>query len=572
MHLIQTMTFRLNQIREQLQLHEDWRLMLATASLMTAAALSMADMVSLPYPGVAFGTAILGTFISVRLKNSYSLAIAIVSVFLVGLSVSEYRKAALPDQTIERETFVTLSGNVVSVDYQVTGPNRLVIEVENIDKQDWLISRKIRLSVRTTIPEDLLAGTKIEVRAVLGSSNGRLVPGGFDFDLHNRFSGIAAQGFAVSDVVVHSLPESGADWRATLENWRSKLADKVLTHLEQPVGGIAVALITGQRQFLDKQSAQALRDAGLAHLLAISGLHMGLITGVAFLAMEILLAALLPINFPWPPRKPAAIFAWLMGLAYLFLSGMGVSTLRAFTMVSIAILAVLSDRRVISLRSVSIAAFIVLLVSPEAVFSIGFQMSFAATIGIVLAYEAYSGAYDSDNAQLGTWFQKGVKYILATAATSFVAQLAIAPIALYHFQTLSIIALVANFLAVPLMAFLIMPAAFLALVLSVIGFEGLALYPMGLGLSIILEMSQFLSSFSFSVLRAGPYPPHILVIASMLFVAMMVLKHRLIPALAVLFGSLALLLFQQKPAGILIYSGGKIIASNTKGQMNIIGG
>ena len=374
----------------------------------------------------------------------------------------------------------------------------------------WLGGKKVRLSVRTELPNNPSVDDLIEVRAVLSASAGRLVPDGFNFDRHNRFNGIAAQGFAVSPIVITEAKHHGGSFYGTLENWRTALAQRILQHLEQPIGGIAVALITGQRQYLDQTAANALRDAGLAHILAISGLHMGLITGAAFFLIELLLVTVYPVPGRWPVPKLAAVIAWFVGLGYLLISGMSVSTIRAFAMVTIAILAILTDRRVISLRSVSIAAAVVLVSSPDAIFSIGFQMSFAATMGIVVAYEAYTRMKNYDDGD-GVTRQKGgqswrgtlVQYIYLTAATSLVSQIAIAPIALYHFQSLSMIGIVANLIAVPLMAFVIMPSAFISLVLSLVGLEGLTLPLMGFGLSITLEMSNFLANLSFSVFTCG---------------------------------------------------------------------
>lgn len=576
MAILHNIKNRVYRVQERLQLHEDWRIILIVSGLMAACAGSMNNTISLPYPGLLLTLATASLFCGLWFRDKIQTPLLILSAFLLGLALSEYRKLELPTSSIQRETFVELAGKVTQVDHQVSGPTRVIFDVSTADKLTWLIGQRVRLSVRTALPDDLSSDDQIEVRAVLSSSAGRLVPDGFDFDRHNRFNGIAAQGFAVSPISIIDTGPKQKSFSANLENWRTALAQRILAQLEQPIGGIAVALITGQRQYLDQQAANALRDAGLAHILAISGLHMGLITGAAFFLIELLLVIANPIPGRWPPRKIAGVIAWFVGLLYLLISGMSVSTIRAFAMVSIAILAVLTDRRVISLRSVSIAAAIVLILSPEAIFSIGFQMSFAATIGIVVAYEAYANSRNhADTTTQKTeqgWRQKLLRYVYATVATSLVAQIAIAPIALYHFQTLSIIGVVANLVAVPLMAFIIMPSAFVSLVLGLAGLEGLTLPVMGFGLSVTLEMSTFLANLSFSVMRAGPYPSGVLILTGAIFLILMVYKHRVIAISCVIAGLLILMFSAQRPANILIDSGGRIIATNANTKMSIIGG
>lgn len=166
-------------------------------------------------------------------------------------------------------------------------------------------------------------------------------------------------------------------------------------------------------------------------------------------------------------------------------------------MVSIALLAVVTDRRVLSLRSVALAAMAILVMTPQAILSISFQMSFAATIGLIVFYESVSRGRSSrqqqiQNSTVQRRFHNLGTFVAATALTSLVAQVAIAPIALFHFQALSVIGILANILAVPLMAFIVMPAAFLSLVLIPLGLDGVLLAVMGLGLDWIIALSSFL--------------------------------------------------------------------------------
>lgn len=148
-------------------------------------------------------------------------------------------------------------------------------------------------------------------------------------------------------------------------------------------GGFAAAITAGDRSGVGEQTLTALRQSNLAHLLAISGLHMGLLTGFVFAAVRVLFCLVPPVALRWPVKKLAALAALAAGAGYLMLSGGNVATERAFVMVAVMLGAVLLNRRAITLRAVAVAALIVLLRRPESLLSPGFQMSFAATAALV---------------------------------------------------------------------------------------------------------------------------------------------------------------------------------------------
>ena len=171
-----------------------------------------------------------------------------------------------------------------------------------------------------------------------------------------------------------------------VEGLRATVAGRVAAVIPGEAGGLASALITGLRGGLSDEVRDNMRAAGLAHLLAISGLHMALVTGVLFFGLRALLALSPRLALEFPIKKIAAVAAWVGAIFYLQLSGAGISTQRAFIMVSIVLLAVLLDRQAISLRLVALAALVVLVFSPEAILSASFPMSFAAGTGLAAGF------------------------------------------------------------------------------------------------------------------------------------------------------------------------------------------
>lgn len=501
---------------------------------------------------------------------------ACMAAFLIGTALASAKVASLPSERIEWETFVQISGAVERLEYRTERPTRVTISIASIDKQPWLEGRKIRLSVRTKLPDTLKAGDTIETRAVLDAQPGPIVPGGYDFARHARLQGIAAQGFAVSDLKLAAVQPAETTWRAWVENRRQAIANKVLNAIEAPFGGVAVALITGQRQYLEQETTAVIRDAGLAHLLAISGLHMGLITGVAFFLFEFLFAAVPAIASRLTPRKAAAIVAWSIALAYLILSGANTSTMRAFAMVSIAILAVLTDRRALSLRSVALAALVIIVLSPHAVLSSGFHMSFAATAGIIVFYDLLWLRKRSQKKRSTPhkWWQKLGLYFFAAGVTSLISQFAITPFALYHFQAVSIVGILTNIVAIPVMAFFVMPLALLSVLLMPLGLEAFFLTLMGEGLSIIVALSKTLTSIGGpTVWRAGPFSSSVLIWAAVAFLVMALWRSLVGLSLAFLLAAVGIAIGLEPAAHLLLANGGRVVALKANnGNMAIVGG
>ncbi len=176
-----------------------------------------------------------------------------------------------------------------------------------------------------------------------------------------------------------------------------------------------------------------------------------------------------------------------MAGVYLALSGGNVATERAFVMVAVMLLAIMVDRRAISLRAVALAALIVLSLRPEAMIGPGFQMSFAATTALVAVFGAIR---DSSHELPRHRFLRGVASVVLSSA---VAGAATAPFAMAHFNQIAQFGLVANLLTVPLMGLLVIPAAVLGILLMPFGLEAFGLIPMGLGLEWILHIAQSLA-------------------------------------------------------------------------------
>ncbi|WP_370394305.1 ComEC/Rec2 family competence protein [Cognatishimia sp.] len=335
----------------------------------------------------------------------------------------------------------------------------------------------------------------IEMRARLAPPSGPVEPGGFDFQRHAWFQSLGALGYTRAPPREITAPPD----RLSVASVRFALSEGIRKHLSGDVGAVAAAITTGDRSHLRQSTTEHLRTTNLAHLLAISGLHMGLLVGVVFAGLRSVMALCPCVALHIPVKKYAAGGALLAAAAYLTLSGASIATERAFVMAAVALVAVMLDRRAISMRSVAIAALIVLVFRPESLLSPGFHMSFAATTALVWVFGVL-------RSQAGWPVPGWLKPVLALCITSFVAGAATAPFAGAHFNGYAAYGLPANLLAVPIMGAVVMPAAVVASCLAPLGLEGLALTVMGWGLHWILWVAAFFADLE-GARRAVVAPP-----------------------------------------------------------------
>ncbi|MBB5520049.1 ComEC/Rec2 family competence protein [Amphiplicatus metriothermophilus] len=430
-----------------------------------------------------------------------------IALAALGFLAADLRAALVAAPPFERAlTPREVTGRLVSVE-ESAASRRFVIAVDSIARlPPGATPARVRVSWRGREFE-ALPGERIRLRAGLNPPPPPAAPGAFDFARHLYFQRIGAVGYAVTAperLDAEETPFAGR-LRARVETARLALARRIVAAAPGEGGAIVAAVATGKREAIPEAAERALQRSGLAHLLAISGLHMGLATGLVFFAVRLALAAVEPAALRHPIKKWAAAAALAAGVGYLILSGGGWSARRAFIMTSIVFLAILADRRALSLRNVAIAASVILLTTPEAVMHPGFQMSFAAATALIAAYEWASRR--ADPSRSFAFDARARRYVVGIAATDAIAATATAPFALYHFNYAAIYSLPANLAAMPLMAFWIMPFALTALALAPLGLDGWAWRAAAQGVDWILAVARAVSSQPGAVAFTPQWPP-----------------------------------------------------------------
>lgn len=433
----------------------------------------------------------------------------------LGFAAAECRSAVVKAPVISRELSPReVTGRLLSVE-EAPDSRRLLIAVSSIDRVETAsLPRRIRVTWRRK-DFGVLPGDMIRLRAGLSPPGAPVAPGAYDFARAAFFERIGAVGFVVSAPQrIEGAPRPlGARIAAGVERARLTLARRIFEKAHSEGGAIVAAVVTGKRGEISERAEAALRDAGLAHLLAISGLHMGLATGLIFFSLRLGLALVEPLALRYPIKKWAAAAALLSGFCYLLLSGGGWSARRAFIMSSIIFIAILADRRALSLRNVAVAATIILLMNPEAVLHPGFQMSFAAVTALIAAYEWASSRADPNRSF--SLFAKVKRYAVGLAATDTVAALATSPYSFFHFHRAALYGLAANVTSVPIMGFLVMPAAIGALILMPFGLDGFMWRVSAAGVEAILAISEKVASQPGAIATTGAWPVSALVILTL---------------------------------------------------------
>ncbi len=409
----------------------------------------------------------------------------------LGVALAGWRTHMVAAPVLDYRYYGPIEGRIVKVDRSASGALRLTLDRPRLER---LSPSRTPALVRISLHGEQgfitpRPGLRVMTTGHLSPPPGPSEPGGFDFRRHAWFESLGAVGYTRLPVL--KLRDEGG---APLGALRARLSKAIQDQMPGAAGGFAAAILTGDRSGVDVAHLEDLRNSNLAHLLAISGLHMGLLTGFVFAALRLVMALWPGFALRMPTRKLAALGALAAGALYLALSGGNVATQRAYIMVAVMFVAVLLDRRAISLRSVAMAAVIVLLLRPEALVQAGFQMSFAATVALVAIFRALNDD--------GTWRGRVPRWampVVSIVLCSVVAGVATAPIAAASFNRLVEYGLLANLAAVPLMGLVIMPAGVVAAVLAPFGLEGLALAVMAPAIDWILLVARFVAGLDGAV-------------------------------------------------------------------------
>jgi len=403
--------------------------------------------------------------------------------------------------TSEQTTY--LKGQLFKTDFNTKGKTRLWLkDVQTFDSHLKGIYR-ITLNSKNDFP----SGSCVETVATIMPPSPPLVPNGYQFDRHAFFENISAIGYTESEVYPIDCETNPALYEKTetfITHLRDKISHNILESLPFDEASVISALSIGNKNLISNALYTQYRNAGLAHFLSISGLHMGIIAAFVFFFVRFLIALCPFLALNYSSKKIASILAVLFCFIYLLLSGMAVPATRAFIMCSLVFLGIFLDREAISMRVASFAAFLILFLEPYLLLSPSFELSFAAVVALISFYEAAAQKLFLKGKQ--SLSSRLLFYFVSVLLTTLIASLATIPFCLYHFSTFTPYALFGNLLSAPIISFLIMPFIFLGLVFMPLHLHFLFLKIAGFGVYLLNNITHFISHFSFSSIHIFPIP------------------------------------------------------------------
>ncbi len=453
---------------------------------------------------VALVATLVALFFSVASGRKGSVAFCLfISLFLLGilninLYLHPYRGG--DDITLHAgKDKLTVEGLVCNPPRVSRDKTNLVIRSTRIIRDGTAIPvrGKILLSVKDS--NNLLKyGNYIRAKVRLKEPHNFNNPGGFDYKRYLLYRGIRLRGYVSrpSDIVV--MRESAGDYFKTrIERYRSRLRGLILENAPSAEGGILQALILGEKDRIPEDISDKFNRAGVSHILAISGLHVGIIAFLSLIIIRTIMKSSEYLLLRFNIFKVSALFAVIPIISYAFIAGLRISTIRATIMILCFLIALLAGRGRDLLNILAFAAFAILIISPASLFDVSFQLSFVAVASIILITPRLGGMIPKGTGD--GIFRKGITSIILFTIVSLSAMIGTYPLIALYFNRVSAIALLSNLFIIPITGFAVLPLGILFIIAAPFApiatvFIQIASFFIRISVSIV----DFLSSFSFS--------------------------------------------------------------------------
>ena len=420
------------------------------------------------------------------------------------LSIQPWTTQYIPDRHISRfaaSDIQTVTGTLISVPSAENQRQKFDIRCKYLQHKEgprFPVSGNIRVTVDGVIPK-LDMGDRIRLSGRIRELHSFKNPGGFDYQRYMRFNGIHAAMFVGSKDIVRDVSGHHSSVFETIQRVRQKIShhmDPVDDHEERAV---LKALLIGDTREIPKQVIEIFSRDGISHLLAISGLHVGIVATSTFFVFQWILSRFQFFLWRAWTRKGAALLSFLPVLAYGLLAGMSPSTQRAVIMISVFLMSFLVQREPEAFNTLSLAALVILVIHPPALFSISFQLSFASVFSILFILprlwplpDIFSDTHSNFR-----------RMLLSPLWVSLSASIGTLLLVVYYFNQVSLISPIANYVIVPLVGFGVVPLGLLSAAISLIA-PGLALWGMKLCamlLGVALYLARFFAAFPWAAIQ-----------------------------------------------------------------------
>ncbi|TSA47296.1 MAG: DNA internalization-related competence protein ComEC/Rec2 [Deltaproteobacteria bacterium] len=415
----------------------------------------------------------------IKRKQIHFYLLLLLSIFLLGiLTMNSYLHPSIVENHILRfigDKKLSIEGMICENPQVSPEKTELVVSVSSIlrDGSYLPVSGRVLLNIREPYP--FRYGDFIRFHARLRIPRNFQNPGGFDYERYLRYRGILVRGFikdATGFVVLRS--ERGDPLRTRLEHFRDLIRNAIMEKSPGTEGAIIQAMILGDQKAIPKEVMEKFNRTGTSHIIAISGFNIGMVAVFAlFLARLCLKTEYVLLR--WNVARISMFFAIFVVILYTFIAGAGISVVRASIMVAVFLCAILVNREGDLYNTLSLAAFLILILTPYSLFDISFQLSFAAVAALIFFMPKWLALMPSPPPRVTAgrarqWtlqpFHKALRGIMIFFLVSLTATLGTLPLILLYFNRFSLITLLANLVCVPILGVVAIPVC-LAIILAV---------------------------------------------------------------------------------------------------------
>jgi competence protein ComEC len=442
-----------------------------------------------------------------------AIGLLVLTTISLGFSVAKIETVLDERPMLEVQLpMLPVSGRVAATDILPDGLRLTLLHPRIGDLAPEKTPEKVRVKFDDlTLDEAPPTGAEVSFPAMLSAFSEPVAPGAADLRRNAYFNHLGGLGWSRSPITItnHSPDDYTLRERffLALERTRKTLAKHVYERLKGDTAAVTAARLNGEQTGISSPVMEAMRTAGLAHLLATSGANVTIMGLLIYFPLRMIFALIPPLALRYPIKKWAAVAAIFSALSFTFLVGSQAATMRSMVMLGLAMAAILVDRHSNPLRLVMLSALLSMIFAPSATMGASFQMSFAAVFCLVAASRG-SEEEVSFRDSLPSWLVPSAEL----ARASVIAIAAVTPFSIYHFQTFNLYGVVSNVVAIPITSFWVMPCTIMAYLTAPWGHDGLFIDLAGVGNALTIRLAKVVASWPHSVF-AWPAMPDAALIA-----------------------------------------------------------
>ncbi len=377
--------------------------------------------------------------------------------------------------------------------------------------------------------QDVKCGDIVKVNAFLFSTKNKNYPYGFDFNLNALNKNNDANGFIVGQINLienfnHQL-NFFTKINAFFDNISSNMIKKI-QNTDLKYSGFLIAISLGDERYINKNDMISLRNSSLSHLISISGYHISLLTGFIFFSIRFLLNLIPQISLQYSTKKISATITIAVLLFYIIILKFPIPASRA-TIMSIAIMVgILCNFKTITINSLFLAAFILIMINPYSIYSAGFLLSFYATMSILIFTNIFIIKKLYVYIQSKNFLNKAIYIILSSMLLTLFIEISIFPILAFYFGQIPLMGMFSNALATPIFSFIIMPMMFLYVILPDFIANNL-IHISNFGVSLLMHISYYISNLSNAIMYTPFFPSYLVIIFCFMYLLIPAIKGKI---------------------------------------------